>query len=223
MTSAGSGRRCGGAGRAGREQGASRRQEPRGRTALRARGSGRAGPGGREGAAGRPVTPAHSALRSVSRKTPPPQRNRLTGLAQRPECSSALREASEATEPTTAALPALGPHERRASAAGGLGSTPLAPAHTGEAPVPPGTKHLTSSHRLCDSTGNTGDRESVKCWGKRRTAPRASGVASEDPQSPGERPVAQAGSGRQGDRPAHSAAPPARFQHLHEVSTETSA
>lgn len=220
MTSAGSGRRCGGAGRAGREQGASRRQEPRGRTALRARGSGRAA---------RCTSTQRAALR-VTENTPP-QRGRLTGLAQRPECSSALREASEATEPTTAALPALGPHERRASATGGLGSTPLAPAHTGEAPVPPGTKHLTSSHRLCDSTGNTGDRESVKCWGKRRTAPRASGVASEDPQSPGERPVAQAGSGRQGDRPAHAAwsrtglrrAPPARFQHLHEVSTETSA
>lgn len=213
MTSAGSGRRCGGAGRAGREQGASRRQEPRGRTALRARGSGQAA---------RCTGTQRAALR-VTENAPPHQRSRLTGLAQRPECSSALREASEATVLTTAALPALGPHERRASATGGLGSTPLAPAHTGEAPVPPGTKHLTSSHRLCDSTGNTGDRESVKCWGKRRTAPRASGVASEDPQSPGERPVAQAGSGRQGDRPAHSAAPPARFQHLHEVSTETSA
>lgn len=212
MTSAGSGRRCGSAGRAGREQGASRRQEPRGRTALRARGSGRAG-----------LSHRHTARCAPCHGKRPPQRSRLTGLARRPECSSALREASEATVLTTAALPALGPHERRASATGGLGSTPLAPAHTGEAPVPPGTKHLTSSHRLCDSTGNTGDRESVKCWGKRRTAPRASGVASEDPQSPGERPVAQAGSGRQGDRPAHAAAPPARFQHLHEVSTETSA
>lgn len=52
-----------------------------------------------------PSASGPSVLRSVSWKTPSAhQRSRLTGLAQRPEGSSALCEASEVTVPTTAAL-----------------------------------------------------------------------------------------------------------------------